>query len=284
MIIDSGYVLYSKVAYRIEQNDPRMNMLLYAMEGTDSLRKKEYPQYKANRVATETTKYVAQLRVGMRERYRNLLTIKGCEADDVIALYVYLTGDNLVVGVDKDLLQIPSIELIMDNKGEMYNKTLANSPNLVAKTIHHYVDEPLGAYQWLLYLTLIGDKSDNIPRLVDKLHYGYATISEILLSDTPFRSAYDLYGERFIRNLGLVLLPHYSLLNISQMDILDILDHFIVNLPSTNWLTDDLVKPNVVDYIRSIQGGTPPPLRKNEHKFYENAPLLYRYITGLTEI
>ena len=282
MIIDSGYLLYHKTSYHIEMGDPRLSYLLYAMEGSDSIRKREYPQYKANRTITDTTRYVAKLRAYMAERYPNLLTIRGCEADDVIALYVYLTGDNQVIGVDKDLLQIPSIELTMDNKGEMYNKNLSNSPNLVAKTIYHYIDFPLSAYQWMLYLALLGDKSDNIPRLVDKLHYGYDTIAELLLSEKPFMSAHSMYGERFLRNMGLVLLPHYSLLNIGLLDILDMLDHFIIHMPSINWLGADLVKNNVVEYVMSVSGSNVPTLFKDEAKFYKHTPLLYKYITGLT--
>ena len=283
MIIDSGYLLYGKTATYVERCDIKLSNLLFAMEGKDSIRKQRYPQYKAHRVSNDTSRYVAELRTLMQNRFPRLYTIKGFEADDVIALYVYLTGDNCVIGVDKDLLQIPSINLTFDKKDVgMVNKTLFNSPNLVGKTLYQYLESPLNPYQWLLYLTLIGDKSDNIPRLVDKLHYGYQQIGEILLSDKPFDTSRGLYGENFLRNLCLVLLPHPELLSIPLSDVIDILDHFIINLPNENWLDASMVRPNVVEYILSVPKEKVIPRFRNEEKFYKDYPTLYKYLIGLT--
>lgn len=123
---------------------------------TDSglYRRKLYPDYKANRKGTKPELFdVLRLKV-MEELGDRAYVHQEFEADDAISLtaWAYLNtaiswGDYLIVGLDKDLLQIP---------GNHYRLRLKQPAELCC------VDYQLAAHN-LAAQALTGDSTDNIP-------------------------------------------------------------------------------------------------------------------------
>ena len=125
-------------------NDP-----LVAVKGKGNYRKDLYPDYKANRKPMEDDirERLAYAHNYMIDHYGAVMA-DGMEADDLVAIWAYecMEADipYVVVGIDKDLLQIP---------GEHYN---------FGKGTHTNVDKDLANYNLMLQC-LTGDNADNIP-------------------------------------------------------------------------------------------------------------------------
>ena len=122
---------------------------LVAVKGRGNFRHDIYSKYKANRKELdgelkEALRYGHQYMVD----YHGAVMANGMEADDLVAIWAAeCRNDNLdytVVGIDKDLLQIP---------GHHYN---------FVKHTHSDVSPAEGRYN-LMVQCLTGDTSDNIP-------------------------------------------------------------------------------------------------------------------------
>ena len=123
--------------------------MLVAVKGHGNFRKDLYPEYKAQRPTLEP-KIREALAYGwnyMIEKY-DAKKADGMEADDLVSIWAaecrVNDDDHVVVGIDKDLKQIP---------GNHYN---------FVKKEHDYVDDDTANYNLMLQC-ITGDTSDNIP-------------------------------------------------------------------------------------------------------------------------
>ena len=123
--------------------------MFVAVKGHGNFRKDLYPKYKANRPALapdlkEALEYGHEYII----HKHNAVMANGMEADDLVSIWAYECMSNdtdyTIVGIDKDLLQIP---------GNHYN---------FVKQTHTTVDVDTADYNLMLQC-LVGDSSDNIP-------------------------------------------------------------------------------------------------------------------------
>lgn len=123
--------------------------LMVAVKGHGNFRKDLYPAYKKNRKELDDEMKKA-LKFGheyMCDRW-NAVMSNGMEADDLVSIWAHEAReqelDYVIVGIDKDLLQIP---------GEHYN---------FVKRSHQFIDDNTGDFN-LSIQCLTGDATDNIP-------------------------------------------------------------------------------------------------------------------------
>lgn len=128
----------------------------------------------------------------------------GLEADDLVSIVVHSQLVPLPVrifGIDKDLLQLPRGTCILEqNQGT--RATIEKFAQKQPVALQRLIKQPAHI---LLTLCLMGDKSDSIPRLIPQYHLDI--MQEILQSDRPFNQAYDCFGDEFLRNLYIAILP-----------------------------------------------------------------------------
>ena len=182
-------------------------------EGYNSVRKAAYPDYKAGRKKTsdyairafklwKDTQHDASFQVVSREGY---------EADDILAWYG-IRGYPVVTR-DKDMLQCIAPSLVTDYQGK---PTLFNTSKLPVT----YRDIAITQEHIHYLLVLLGDKGDNIPPLIK----GYTAIREMQVGveecNWQLMKEYVDYNA-LLRNLALVTLPHYTLLDISVEEMLN---------------------------------------------------------------
>lgn len=208
-LVDGGYLTWTHGAIGIKSWVPVRSQYsmsqgaLILMDSHTSHRKEFYPGYKAHRQEQRKGREEVHERVLAFQEYiredpsLRKMEFPGLEADDLVAILVnryHLP----VTGADKDLLQIPGIEL-SHLTGEAV--TEANFAKRLPKKI-----APLVTRQnVLLILTVLGDRSDDIPRLLPKGQLN--TLAGILRSERPWEAVYDLWGESALRNLSLAVLP-----------------------------------------------------------------------------
>ena len=120
-----------------------------AVKGRDNFRNKVYDLYKANRPSLHE-KMKEALSYGheyMKDKY-DAIEANGMEADDLVAIWAYeareMEAPFIVVGIDKDLLQIP---------GSHYNFNTK---------VKSFIDDDAGNLKLMLQC-LTGDTADNIP-------------------------------------------------------------------------------------------------------------------------
>lgn len=162
-LIDADTIYY-KAAFKLNKKDIResidwvmkdiegqlfMPYMRTAVKGWGNFRKDMYPKYKSNRPPIEQ-KLKDALNYGhqyMIDKYE-AVQADGMEADDLVSIWAYeareLELDYWVVGIDKDLRQIP---------GNHYN---------FGKRTWEFIDDDQANYN-LMFQCLTGDNSDNIP-------------------------------------------------------------------------------------------------------------------------
>ena len=166
-IIDSDSI-YFRVCYKTKKkNEIRKNIdvmmkeiegqclmpdvMKVAIKGRGNFRKDLYDGYKMNRKELEPDmKEALTYAHGYMVSKWGAVEANGMEADDLVSIWAYEARENedayVIVGIDKDLLQIP---------GNHYN---------FVKKEHQFVDDD-AAHLKLMTQCLTGDTSDNIPGL-----------------------------------------------------------------------------------------------------------------------
>lgn len=184
------------------------------MEGGDLERNKFFPDYKAHRkeaVKKDPAATARRIRVHKftrsMERDRKLQTVKfsGLEADDVLAAWAVLNWEERqtpmhVFGIDKDYLQMG--QLMDIRKTNMDSVNFAGWKDKQQKTIQPVLTS---AWHIALILALMGDISDNVPRLIPPRQLDI--VLDIFNASNPWNEAKKLYGDDFLRNLYLTVLP-----------------------------------------------------------------------------
>ncbi len=213
-VIDGGYVSWTygsrEFSWTIwSKARERYIGSILLLDSRNSLRKQFFPDYKSHREERLDEDKRARLKLMVRsfekhlerdDGFRNVRFL-GLEADDLVALYAMRCKTLRVLGADKDLLQlnrerihierIDGTELLVSDIHKKYPKTLSS-----------YISEETDV---LLTLAIMGDKSDDVPRLLGLRDFD--TMIQILKSDRPFTTAHDIFGLDFERNLALTVLP-----------------------------------------------------------------------------
>lgn len=234
MAIDTGYLSWifaatSSVNFTelLAQIRLKERIPAFVFDSSKSVRKQEFPEYKKHR--EEELKQNPQrllLKQRAEEFKRAFFEICslhrfpvfqrfGYEADDLLAVGALLGEWNECIGVDKDLQQLPlalyssSFELSTrtESFAKKYPKTLFEgglqiSPSLVP-----------------LILAVLGDSSDDVPRLLPRGIKALKQFRDLMNSKTVYSEVLQLFGEAFQRNLQLVLLPHFSLTTVSPQEL-----------------------------------------------------------------
>ena len=131
------------------QSQCMMGVMKVAVKGVGNFRKDIAKDYKGNRPNLDQDLKDA-LNVGRHHMIKRwgAVAADGMEADDLVSIWAYEARDMelfyTVVGIDKDLLQIP---------GNHYNFN---------KRVHRIIDDDEG-YKLLMLQCLTGDRGDNIP-------------------------------------------------------------------------------------------------------------------------
>lgn len=184
---------------------------LIIMDDSQNLhRLKYFPEYKSRRRerGKDDPAIMKRVRrVGMFKRNLfedttlRVLMWPGHEADDIIAAICLLNPEiTQVIGVDKDLLQIPGIELTKHNHEivDFLSWKLGQ-----AKTLQPYLNY---SDDILLNLVFMGDKSDSVPRLIPPRQL--ELMVKILKAEDPWLAGVNMFGwDDVVRNLYLTVLP-----------------------------------------------------------------------------
>lgn len=197
-------------------------------EGTRkyNIRKQQMPKYKANRKRnTEFFERAIAFYRQIKSTYGLDVHQKdGYEGDDLCALEALRSSIvdkkfTLLIGIDKDYLQLPFSVGIFNAffQSQRYRKRSLSGGKEIVEIVNRY------PHLVPAYLAVLGDSADNIPRLLGYRIRGKELVKPIL-SDSPYRTLYEAYGEPFLDNLQLVTLPHHSLGNIPRSDIVELLD------------------------------------------------------------
>lgn len=213
-VIDGGYVSWTygsrKFSWSIwmKARERYLNSILL-LDSRNSFRKRFFPEYKSHREERLDEDKRAQLRKMVRAFEKNLeidpgfrnIRFIGLEADDLVALYAMKCKKLRVLGADKDLLQLNNSRVRIE-RIDGSQLTIVDFLKKYPKAISPYISEEADV---LLTLAIMGDKSDDVPRLLQPRDFG--TIAKILESSRPFSEAHDLFGLDFERNLALTVLP-----------------------------------------------------------------------------
>ncbi len=163
------------VASTIRQHKPTRCIIVFDGKGGSARRKKLYPDYKANRaVKTKFNRYeefasLQDEQLSMKQQFGRMVEYLQClpittmaidhiEADDAIAYIaneIFTEPDNkiTIVSTDRDFLQLVNDRITVWSPV----KKIMYTPAVMREEFG------LDSKNYLLYRTLTGDKSDNIP-------------------------------------------------------------------------------------------------------------------------
>lgn len=145
--------------------------IIFAMDDrlTDNFRKSLYPEYKANRTIIKRSynarviqEYILNVifpELQVLEKYGyHMVIVPGAEGDDVIAVTFNNLGKNyklnVLIASDRDFLQLENVHQI----------------NLNGKTIKPLFDDTKVTHkEYLLCKIIVGDKSDNIEQVFERV-------------------------------------------------------------------------------------------------------------------
>lgn len=197
-------------------------------EGTrkgTNIRKEQLPSYKSTRKTDPLYYQMAKEFWKRLVGYYHLTVhqLDGYEADDICALYALQIakekGSAILYGRDKDYLQLPDRVFLMDTYfddlrakkrslpgGKELTRLVLSNPNLFAG-----------------YLAVMGDSSDNIQKLLGFRERG-ETLIPLFTDQSPYKALYGTFGEAFLDNLELVVLPHPKIAGIRKEDLVSMLD------------------------------------------------------------
>lgn len=165
------------------------NKIILCWEGGNTWRKTKYPEYKASRKEREP-----EIAIGFNDLkqicdYTGITQVQkvGYESDDVIASLVHLLDKDVrIITGDKDLLQL------IDSEKNIKVLRPSTKHGLVEYN-EQMVEEEFGVPFNLLpeYLSICGDKSDNIPGLRG---WGEVKTSKFLNSEkNPLETLYTMF-------------------------------------------------------------------------------------------
>lgn len=148
-----------------------------------------------------------------------MVTIPGLEADDIVALTAAWFDEAIpVIGIDKDFLQLPDLQVYKHNG---YRMTLADFARRLPGRIGHLVQKPSDV---LVCLVLLGDKSDSVPRILPKGSRWLDWMASIMLEPDPLRIAAAKLGQTAVaNNVYVTILPCPYVLK-PQPDPIEVLD------------------------------------------------------------
>ena len=160
------------LAYAIREVNPTRVIVVYDGQGGSQRRRKILPDYKSNRkpgkriTRWDAFKDAREEKDAMKIQFSrlldyldflpiNVISIDRIEADDTIAYIAHtlLDKDVTIMSSDQDFLQL------VDNRVTVWSPTKKKfyTPRMVMD------DYGVPAHNFLMYKTLMGDKSDNIP-------------------------------------------------------------------------------------------------------------------------
>ncbi len=231
----TGFLL--SIGYAIKTINPTRVIICFDGKGGSQRRRKIFPDYKANRmVRTKLNRTNAfgdkdsedqnmKMQLGRLIQYLELLPVQliapqNIEADDSIAYLskqVLKDSNIFIMSSDKDFIQLVDerITVWSPTKKKLYFKDSVLE------------DYKIPAHNYLLYRTLTGDKSDNIPGIRGT---GIKTLEKrlpILFSNEPI-TIDDIINEcgnsdikvlQSIRNNRHILDMNYRLMQLNEVDI-----------------------------------------------------------------
>lgn len=228
-VVDGGYIswVYGSSPLRWAAWNPLKFLgWIVAMDSVQNIRKVVEPSYKQKREdkrASDPGKLAVKERVDVfKEAVNNdprlcRLELHGLEADDVVALLAWKYPGTRVIGGDKDLLQL--LPWLASFKG------IDDEPYTVARYHKRLPDScadlKLTPELIPLSLSLMGDKSDSIPRLIPP--YRLEIFRNIVRDRDPYKRAQEKFGEDFLRNLQLVALPYPGVFGCKAEETYDLL-------------------------------------------------------------
>ena len=177
---------------------------LILMDSRESARREFFPDYKSHRKSRhnqnpEKAEAIRSFKELLNEDPSlRKIEATGLEADDLVAIFITEGYDLPVRGRDKDLLSIPGIQL-SDNGGDI---TLHHYSHKLQKRLAPLIKTPDDV---LFSLVLLGDSSDDIPRLLPPRAMDLG--AQLLSLKNPWPTALKLFGEKLLTNLYLAVLP-----------------------------------------------------------------------------
>ena len=131
------------------------------------------------------------------------ISIAGLEADDLVSMVIawkLLPLPVHITGIDKDLLQLPRGSSVVEQSN--HRSTIEHYVSKLPKAVQPSITEP---HHVLLSLAILGDSSDSVPRLLPPRDF--RLWDKIMSSETPFYAAHEIFGEAFLINLYITVLP-----------------------------------------------------------------------------
>ena len=157
-------------------------------------RKIQFEDYKGNR-SSDASPHQNNNEIKQLLKYLGIASIfpRQLEADDIVAYICrFVEGKKVIISVDKDFLQLVNNDVIIYDPIRKDEYTVEN---FELKTGNRSTDE------WLVYKSLIGDKSDNVPGV-----FGKAKALKFLKGDIKLTSEEEATYNR-----------NYSLFNLSRL-------------------------------------------------------------------
>jgi 5'-3' exonuclease len=208
------------LAHKFKTND-----IVFCWDSKSSVRKKLYPEYKAQRRKDKTEKELAELEIAVKQfttlrrkilpaiGFRNVFVQKGLEADDLIAKTVIKKeGRFVIVAADEDLFQLL----------EWFNVRMYIPTKKKIMTRERFAEEyGISPGYWYAVKQIAGCSSDNVKGVQG---VGEKTAIKYLTKTLKYTSkAYKEITNRenaglFARNLELVMLPHWATKEIERVD------------------------------------------------------------------
>lgn len=223
-IVDAGYYtfvvgLHGDFAHwNKERIEFKRDGVLMLLDRSPTFRKELLPEYKSRRKKKRDDDPERMAKYQRVREFRALveedpvvptIAYPGVEADDLVALlHLWTQWEDRkpfqVVAIDKDLYQVPGLHAVMKDR-------MGKTKPFQMRKLSGYAKQPKPPWSWAFTQAIYGDKSDSIPRLLSSNgHQARRQYLHCTKTSKPlhcFRRARDLFGEQFMRNLWLVLMP-----------------------------------------------------------------------------
>lgn len=209
----------SELAYKYADNEQQWELdkyqyyatcgIVLACDSKPYMRKQTSVGYKANRYnLSDVQQLLKEKAISFKDKIIDdscfkKLSFSGLEGDDILAL-LFICYDIEYLSNDKDLLQIETSQFTLNGTRRVLQ---------LPKTLEGLISTK---EQHLLALTLLGDTSDNIPKVAKGIKELKIIRDTILPSKTPFNDSYAMYGTSFLKNLYNVTLPYPAVVGLKH--------------------------------------------------------------------